>query len=111
VPFRHRWAPKGPYLALGEPRRSWRRLLRWPSGRTSATDAVLGVPLLQCGGRTSRALSGSAGPVGAWFVLLLHPVGYRLRAVEAVPSRVPPYSCSSPVFRQLDLPASFRGPR
>ena len=47
------------------------------------------VPLLQSSGGALRAPLGSAGPVWARFALLLHPVGYCFRAVEAGPSRVP----------------------
>ena len=51
--------------------------------------AAPAVPLLQCGGEALRAPRGSAGPMRARFALLLHPVGYCFRAVEAGPSRVP----------------------
>ena len=63
--------------------------------RILARIAVSAAPLLQCGGGALRASLGSVGPVWAWFALLLHPVGYCLLAVEAVPSRVPMCRCPS----------------
>ena len=68
------------------------------------------VPLLQCGGGALWAPLGSVGPVWARFALLLHPVGYYFRAVEAGPSRVPLCRRPSPAPFYSVLPASRRGP-
>ena len=87
----------GPRLGSGGPPRRGEAPRGTEVQELMQVMAAAAVPWLQCGGGALRALLGSTGPVWARFALLLHPVGYCLLAVEAVPSRVSPSRRPSPV--------------
>uniref|UniRef100_A0ACD5ZL64 Uncharacterized protein n=1 Tax=Avena sativa TaxID=4498 RepID=A0ACD5ZL64_AVESA len=70
-----------------------------------------GGPTSSVGRRDFTSLLGLGRAWRAWFVLLLHPVGYRLLAVEVVPSRVPRSSRPPPKFSLSVLLASSHGSR